>query len=300
MRALIAVEIRRMLARRLVRLFLALALLNVVVSGIWIFAKSNRDVAGARAARHAAGIEACVRGEFGPPPALFEPGEREEFCASITDGNLEDVDPRFHLTDLTDVFQALSPLLIIGTWLLGASFVGAEWEAGTIATFLTWEPRRLRVLVGKALAAIVVGIAATALLQALLAGALLPAAVFRGTTEGTDAAWLRATVGVALRVTALAGVAATIGLSIAAITRRTSAALGAALLILIVELILHGLLPEWRRWFAGVNAAVFVSGEDGGVPPINRSPLGAGLLLSIYATGIFGAAAAHFRRRDVT
>jgi len=34
-------------------------------------------------------------------------------------------------------------------WVIGASSIGAEWQARSITTLLTWEPRRARVLAAK-------------------------------------------------------------------------------------------------------------------------------------------------------
>ena len=39
-------------------------------------------------------------------------------------------DRRFHLTALAVALEGTSPVLIIAAWLLGASFIGADWHAG--------------------------------------------------------------------------------------------------------------------------------------------------------------------------
>ena len=39
--------------------------------------------------------------------------------------------------------------LVVGALFAGASVAGAEWRAGSMTTLLTWEPRRVRVIVGR-------------------------------------------------------------------------------------------------------------------------------------------------------
>src|SRR5947207_5343574 len=97
------------------------------------------------------------------------------------------VDRLFHLSSVRGVLEGVSPILVIASWLLGASFIGADWHAGTVTTSLTWEPRRVRLLMAKLVACVAVVFALVMVVQALLAGALTAAAVLRGTTEGTGA-----------------------------------------------------------------------------------------------------------------
>jgi len=97
-------------------------------------------------------------------------------------------DPRFPLIFLPDILKGTSIPLIIASWLLGASFIGADWHAGTVATLLTWEPRRVRVILTKAVACIVVMFALAVGLQPLLSVALAVVAELRGSTEGVGGA----------------------------------------------------------------------------------------------------------------
>lgn len=119
--------------------------------------------------------------------------------------------------------------------MLGASLIGAEWPSRSIATLLTWEPRRVRVAVAKILATVVVVFVGSVLLQAIFALALLPAAVFRGTTAGADATWLQGVVGIGSRVAAAASLAPVMGASIALLGRSTAAALGAGFVYALIE-----------------------------------------------------------------
>jgi ABC-2 type transport system permease protein len=303
MRALLSVELRRLLARRLVRVMGAVVLLGVLIAGIATAAKSHRaDIATLEAqarAEHDQIVNECLRGEIGPPSEELPPGEsRDQLCQSLVSPGFRD--PRFHLASLVDVFKGTTVPMILIAWILSASFIGAEWHAGTVATMLTWEPRRLRVLLSKVVICVAVAFAATVLFQALLLGALTPAAVLRGTTEGVDGAWFRELAGVVLRGGALASMAAGIGFSIAAIARGTAAALGVGFgYLLVVEQLLGGVRPGWRSWFFTWNSAVFVHGSR--LPDaIPRSLAEAALLLSLYALGTVALGLIAFRTRDVT
>ena len=49
----------------------------------------------------------------------------------------------YSVDDLRGTLQGTTVPLVMASWLLGASFIGAEWRAGTVTTLLTWEPRRV-------------------------------------------------------------------------------------------------------------------------------------------------------------
>lgn len=208
-------------------------------------------------------------------------------------------DPRFPLTMLPDVLKGTSIPLILAGWLLGASFIGAEWRAGTITTLLTWEPRRARVIVAKVLACAVSVFALGIALQAVLGGVLGLDAVFRGTTEGVDTSWLRETGGVAVRAATLASVASVIGFAVASIGRNTAAALGAGFAyVAVIENLVRGLRPEWQRWLFTDNAAVIITGGNVGFS-FQRTMLQAFVLLAVYAAALFTVSVVMFRTRDV-
>lgn len=305
MSALLAVEVRRMLARQLIRLVAALAVLGILITAIVVFFKSHAsaDVAGELARQNAERrpmVEACERGDIGPPLAEFPAGEmRAGACEFEIVSPARD--PRFHLAKLSEGLQATTVPLVIAAWLLGASLIGAEWRAGTTTTMLTWEPRRVRVMLVKVLAAVLVGAGLAVLLQALLVGSMLPAAIFRGTTEGAGAAWVRGVVGVVLRGAALAGVAGAIGFSIGSIGRNTAAALGGGFVYLAILEggLLGGTFPWLRRWLIVGNSIVLVTGRPD-AEIVGRSPAGAGIVLALYAAAVVLIATAVFRRRDVT
>ena len=205
----------------------------------------------------------------------------------------------FRLASLPDVpLGTAFPLVVIG-WLLGASFIGAEWHAGTVTTLLTWEPRRVRVLLAKVVAGVVSVFVLTTLLQAVLAASLYLAASLNGSVVGAEG-WLAETTEVALRVSILASLAGAIGFAFAAVGRNTAAALGAGFAyVVVVENLVRGLKPEWSEWLFGENAGLFLLGASGDFPFLERSPLGAGLYLLLLSGALLVVATMVFRSRDV-
>jgi ABC-2 type transport system permease protein len=303
------VEIRRLLARRLVRGTGGLVLLAILTSGIVVFARSHRpDLSAQQAAEQRAlvgrqeEVEACSRGEFGIPENDVPPGlTLAEFCDQVVVGPPSVGDPTFRLTALHDIFLGTGAMLIVLLAVLAASFVGAEWHAGTITTLLTWEPRRVRVFLAKLVTAAAFAFVAFLVVQAVIAAALLPAALVRGTTSGADAEWLRSIVGLELRAAAVAAMAATMSLALASLGRNTAAALGVGFgYFTVLEPLLRGLRPGWQPWFLFDNVATFLLAEPPELAGPGRSPTAAALVLAAYAGAVALVAVAAFRRRDVT
>jgi ABC-type transport system involved in multi-copper enzyme maturation permease subunit len=310
MTALVAVELGRILARRLVRVVALLAVAAILVGGTVAFLTSNRDLAGARRAaerERAREVAACVNDRW-PPPDQPPPGpgfDQRAFCESQI--VVQPRDPRFHLASLEGIYQGMAVLAAAIGLLVGASFIGAEWHHRTITTTLTWEARRVRMLAVKALVCALVVFVGVAVLHALLGAALVPAAALRGTMEGTGAAWSSRVAAAALRASALAGLVAVMGFSLAAIGRNTAAGIGVGFAYAtVLEGLLRGLARSrnlgWPRWFLGDNAGVFITGRP--ADPFDlvmrgRTVTTAGLVVAAYAAVLLAAAAVQFHRRDV-
>ena len=299
--ALLGVEWRRVLARRLVRVSAALAVLAVLAAGAIAFLVSRdtdaASLAQAQAARQVE-VQRCIAGQLEGVPADVPADHRAEFCEQ---GFIPPVqDRRFHYEHLPEILVGTSGFAIILGWLLGASLAGAEWHAGTMATLLTWEPRRVRVLVAKLVAAGTLVFALTVVLQLLLGVALLPAGLLRGTTDGIDSDWLQSLSGVGLRVAAVSVVGATMGLSIATLGRNTAAALGIAFgYLAIVENAIRGLRPNWSPWLLGDNIIVVITNQTQNTPLAGRSASEAATLVACYTLALLAAALFAFRRRDI-
>ena len=304
MKDLLAGEVQRLLARRMLRWLTLLAVVSIAVAGVLTFLNTEDVDDAEMAARRQevrARVEACIEsrqdaslgpGENGPPPGV------EDRCRFGAGPSVED--PRFRVRQLTGVFQGTTAPLVVVGWLIGASSIGADWQARTVTTLLTWEPRRRRVLIVKVVAAVLVACAFALAVQAVLAGALAPSAALHGTSEGTGGTWSRTLAGVLARGTALVAVATAIGFAVASIGRNTAAALGIGFAYFVVlENAVGGFLADFRRWLLLGNAIVWVSGENGGGDVGGRSVLAAGVFLAAVAVALVLAAAVLFQRRDV-
>jgi ABC-2 type transport system permease protein len=305
MSRLLGVEIRRLLARRVVRFVAVMAVFGMVLAGLVLFVRSHRtgplapgDVAAQMQAELDRQVAECVK-SIGPSdaPRGLTP---QEFCKQVVVVDRLP-DPAFHLAHYREVAEGLSGLFIAVLVVLGATSAGAEWHAGTVTTQLTWEPRRIPLLLAKTLAAVIVAFVGFWLAEALLFAVLAPAAVFRGTTKGVDGEWLRLTAATLLRASAVAAVGAAIGHALAWLARNTAVAVGAVLgYVAVLEPLLRAIRPGWEPWFAVSNAVRFITAHPLDFTQDTRSTVGAGVLLALYAAGAVVLSAAFFHRRDVT
>jgi hypothetical protein len=306
---LMIAELRRITARRLVRLTVVLALVGIAVAGLAAFVFSDslsEETYQARIAEAAqrleaeeAQIDSCLR-------AHGVDGE-EEISDEVADvcfpsESLGEVsDPRFRRSDLRNILQGVSAGLALVGWALGASLVGAEFASRGMTTSLTWEPRRGRVFVAKAFAVVAAMTVFAFVVLALVALAMWPAVAFHGAPLGPDDPTLASLAGVVGRGVALATVAAGIGFAIATIGRNTAIALGAGFgYIIVFEYILGSAVARWRKWLLLGNVIVFVSGHDGSADISGRTVIAAGAFLTVVAVTLLVAAAGAFRTRDLT
>jgi ABC-2 type transport system permease protein len=223
----------------------------------------------------------------------------EEFCAAQAEG--VEFSSRFHYTELREALLGTSILLSMIGLLFGATFVGAEWASGSMGTLLTWEPRRTRVLILKAVAAFLGTFILTAALQGVLALTLLPAGVINGVMEGANTDWVMSTLGVAFRSSLAASIISVVGVALASLGRNTAAALGVVFAYFaIIESLLRGWKPHWSSWFLGDNFGVLLVGNPGDIPEVGHSVVEAGLLIGTYTLVLLLGAVVLFNRRDVT
>lgn len=303
MTGLLISELRRAGSRRLLWFLALIVFFAVVVAAVILAIRSNPPSPSALAAARTTFEKKIARCDHGKvyQPADVPPDETiEQFCRDhiVLESFLDD--PRFHLTVLTNTLKGTSVALAIIGFLLGASFIGAEWQTGTVATLLTWEPRRIRVQVAKAVATAIVLFLLALLLQAVLAAAFALVASVAGTSAGADGAWFREVEGIAVRAAIVASIAGVMGFAIASVGRSTSWALGLGLVYMAgAEGVLRGLRPAAQRWLLGNNAARFILGGNGSVASVARSASAAGLLLAALALGMVAVATVVFRVRDV-
>jgi ABC-2 type transport system permease protein len=184
---------------------------------------------------------------------------------------------------------------------LGASFIGAEWNHGSMAALLTWEPRRLRVYGGKLAGLWLGSIAIGAFVFAVALGFnYLAANRFGqiGQLTGTLQRELLVDTG---RGIALALVGGAVGFAIAYATRLSSAALGVGLGYAVVgEIGVRLVNPHAERWLVSNNVNAWLNNgtmiSDSGL----LTGWQGGLYLGAIALALLIVSATLFARRDVT
>lgn len=302
MMQLLKVELSRLLARRL---FKGLSLLLIVafsIGGVAAFIASDNSPEALAEAQ--ASIDSTVaqcmanNGTDHMDPGIdrSDPAELRAFCEEEAEWM---TDPRFDYTSMEWQFATVAfPFIVLG-WLMGASFIGAEWQHRTLTTTLTWEPRRGRVIAAKATAVAIVTFVWILVAQALFAAAMYPAAAFEGTVAGVDSDfWLRMG-GLALRVAGAASIGGLLGFSLATVGKNTAAAFGGGFLYLTaVEGLVRGLRPSWVDWLIGDNLSLILIGSEE-VNHLGHSEAAAALLLLAYTLALLGAAAVIFKRREM-
>jgi hypothetical protein len=190
-------------------------------------------------------------------------------------------------------------LLFFGGLVAGASLIGSEWQTGSFVTFLTWEPRRARVYLTKALVYAGLAFVIAFVLLILFALALYPTAAIKGSTEGMTSEWFTSVFAAMARMSAITAFAAGVGSALAMIGRRTALAL---IMVFVYLFIVESLFGVWQKdlrpWLLATNIAVFMTGNDISNEEFSRSTTTAGLTLLAYSAVFVTLAALAFRRRD--
>jgi ABC-2 type transport system permease protein len=295
MMRLLKVELGRLFSRRLIRAVAIVGLLGFLAIDGLIAAKSSTDVAAAHL-RADAMVQSQYQSCLAQVPATQGSGSRptkadcenqlpaaqlknclaaveaqgntsgpgrltREQC--IREGNPYFQDPRFHFADhAANLLSSAAFIFMMLGLLIGASFIGAEWQAGTFASLLTWEPRRQRVLGAKLTAAVIgLGLLGTVLTSAFVGGAAV-AANLRGTMDGTTM-HLMAQLGVmAARVLGLVALFTLIGAALATFTRHTVGAVAVAGGYLVLgELVGAIVSPWWRNHSLGAQITAVIQGR---------------------------------------
>ncbi|MDQ1701391.1 MAG: type transport system permease protein [Frankiaceae bacterium] len=286
MSRLLAVELRRIASRRLVRLlvlgvFLVLTITNVVQA----FNHTN-DLGAARAKvtaqvqqqydeQKAQGASLnfgfrCDEGFAGAIPSDPQTGQpvlppecHALTVAELVDQQMQYTDPRFLMVrDGRNMLVAGMVVAALLAFLLSASAVGAEWNSGMFASLLTWEPRRPRVLLAKTAACVAFFTVVGALVigyQVLSAAAL---AQTRGSFEGMKGPVTHELAGLVGRGVVLVALTAAAGAALAGIARSTAGAM--AILggyLVAVELGARNLLNGDTRWLLSTNTQALVGGR---------------------------------------
>ena len=229
---LLGVELNRFRSRRaVVLLLLTAALLTALLAGTALWDTrpvSAQERARAEAQAQLAADDPQLREDLADcrenPTDFFGPDTAAAQCDNFMVPRVEDYLTRAEL-DLGRVVEARGvALIVILTALLiivGATFAGSDWQTGSMANQLLFEPRRSRVWLMKALAVLTGGLLAAGLLIGTFWVALTLVADSRGLAPSGDV--LRDIRLTAWRGTLLAGGAALGGYALTMLLRRTIA-----------------------------------------------------------------------------
>ncbi len=151
--------------------------------------------------------------------------------------------------DLGDALEGTGVALLFVSFVLGASFVGAEFNVGSLTTQLLFEPRRWRVHLAKS-AAVALGTAALAFAVLLIVAlAMYIGSELNGVVHGLDGPFFAHRAAQALRVAAVIGVGAMLAYSVTLIARRTSA----GIIAFILQFVLLNLINPNKGTFAPIS-----------------------------------------------
>ena len=323
-------EMRRLAARRFVRvLLLVVAVLYVLAVALQAATTYARTTPEALALAEQEVVRVVEEQDRFRQQCLDDPGRPaglpdDEACGSparAEDFRAEDFlakRPFVLAQDLPDGAVPVGAGIAVASFLLGATYVGAEWSSRAMVALLFWEPRRLRVLAVKA--GVLAG--ALALLASVAQGIwwLTARALTAGLGRTGDlpdgfAGQLLALQGRAVLLAVLVGL---LGFGLAQLLRNTGAALGVAFVwFAVVENVVRGVRPAWQEWLLSDNAAALVlrggntvyvfdgaTVDENGVfvdsgREIVLSNLHGGLVLGVAVALVLTAGAVLFARRDL-
>jgi ABC-2 type transport system permease protein len=304
MMRLLASELLRFRSRRLVVVMLGGALLATgigVVIAAWQSTPPTAEVRAAAQAQAEQEFRFCMDTDFGNEDF---PGGKEEFCRENAGNPNQYMPSHLALADLPEILEGVSSMTSILGLVIGASFVAASWQTGTISTIFTWESRRLRWFAARILILVAGVLVVSAVIVAFLSAGLALAAMLRGSTTGVDGAWWTDALTTSLRVSVAAAISAVIGGAVAAIGRHTAAALGVVFVwTAVIEGLVRGLRPLWSPWLLGDNLVTFLSwrtseyGFPGG--SFALSPGRAMLVILGYTAVVLAFGSVFVRTRDV-
>jgi ABC-type transport system involved in multi-copper enzyme maturation permease subunit len=243
-------EMRRLTKRRFTKWLVIGSLLVLAAIALVVFLTSKKvgpsQIATAQAAAQQdyeravqqteADKQQCEAAQGTPAASNWPPNCDQLYTPAREDFSYQNyMPPTFEFSTTFKVLvTTLAAIFALMAFVIGASFVGAEWSSGGMMNLLLWRPQRLTVL-GTKLIALLVGIAVlTAVTLAAWTGIFYLIGKLRGTTTGmTSGAWQ--SLGLTeVRALVLVLAAAALGFGLASLGRHTAMALGAAVGVVIL------------------------------------------------------------------
>lgn len=326
---LLAVEVRRLRARSLLvaLVLVAVGIIGLVLAGAWMSARPlspaqleeaqrQYELAAADWEEHGEEMIADCREQEEREEELT--GIDQDFgCDTMTAPQEEWFIPQS--TELAETFGTLlggtAMLVVLVALVLGTTSTAAEMSTGSMSTWLTFVPQRLRVLSSKVGAAVVVAVPVAVLLLAVLITGLYVVHAAQGALGDLDADVWADVAWTCLRITVLSAVIAGVGAALGVLLRHTAAVLGVVVgWVLVVEGILGGLVPRLSPFLVRTGVAGVVN--DGTSYWVNECEVTADgtmcqgtevfvsvgqsvLVVAVVTVLVLGVTAVVFRRRDV-
>jgi hypothetical protein len=323
--SLFRAEVHRFRSRRFIQILLGLAVLGWLAATVVALTHYGVPTAADRAIAQQTAQQVIADSEAQRQQCLDDPSRPtdappETYCGpplTTAQLNLDDFLPHqpFDMATVGSAgaigFGAASAVL---AFLIGATWIGAEWSTRSLVALLFWVPRRTKVM-GTKLGVLVL---AGALLGAVAQAAWLAMAAVLRAVDSTGGAlpqgfWghLLATQGRGVLLTVLG---ALLGFGLTNLIRNTGAALGIGFVYFaVVETAIHILRPGWEPWLLSNNAAGLISPNGitlhifdrlgpGGFDQPREYVIGnlqAGIVLGAITAVIIGIGVVLFNRRDV-
>ena len=207
--------------------------------------------------------------------------------------------------DLRKVLEGTGIALLFAGFALGASFVGAEFNVGSLTTQLLFEPRRWRVHGAKA-AAVAIGAASLALaVMLLVALAMYIGSLLGGVVDGITATFVVHRVAEAFRIAAAVGAGAALAYAITLVAKRSSA----GMIAMFLQYPLLFLLDPAKKPFGVLShymplrGLLAIAADPAGATGVNERTIhtmaGGAVLVVVWLAVIVSASGFAFSRAEV-
>jgi hypothetical protein len=322
--SLFRAEAHRFRSRRFIRWILLLSVVGYLIAmpliAVTQFSKTNAAVLqdAQRARDQVVAEQEQFRQQCLNDPNRPSDVPADEVCGTKQSGSdfrvTDFIDPPPFL--LADALPAGAIAVGVATamiaFLIGATYVGAEWSSRSMVALLFWEPRRLKVMGVK----LAVTAAAAALLGVLTQevwwGTAEIVARTRGDRDNLPADFWPDLFGQQGRAVLFVVLTGLLGFGIANLIRHTAAALGAGFVYLvIIENLVRGFFPQWQKWLLVENVNALLSRDGHLIYLYENEPFGdgvqtqllsnvhGGLVLGIPTVVIVVIGVLLFKRRDL-
>lgn len=271
---LLSVELRRVGARRLV----LGAVLGAVLAGLFVLLSawqatrplSESDLAQAEA--HYAEAMAYWE-EFGEQDIALCEEERAEYReATGTEPewtcDFEEPELEWFISVAPPLEEAFAPylanfgmFLLVVALVIGATFTAAELSTGAMSTWLTFEPRRVKVYISKVLAPALAVLPVALALLAVVGLGVWAIHAQAGLAGGMTAAHWGQAAGLGARIAALTVLAVLLSAALGVLLRHTAGVLGAVIGYVVLEQFVAALFGRLQPYLVSVNVRGWF--EDG-------------------------------------